>query len=291
MDNFNDLAALYIMNMVDEEASYNPRHGFTVKYDPFTQCDRLFLKNYRLSKDLVQQLIALITPYIEPERRSSSIKLSEKVFLALNFFATGCYQTPIGNNRYVAVSQPTVSRAINCVVEALNHPRILNEWVKFPNNMQKIKQIRNEFFINTSFPGVVGCIDCTHIAIVPPNNQNAEIPEYIYVNRKGYHSLNVQLICDSKLYILSVNAKFPGSTADSHIWNSTTDIKNILEELYRREYKGIYLLGDSGYALRPWLLTPYSETTTNEEEKYNKMQMSTRSIIERCNGVLKARFS
>lgn len=44
------------------------------------------------------------------------------------------------------------------------------------------------------FPGVVGCIDCTHIAIVPPNNQNVEIPEYIYVNRKGYHSLNVQLV-------------------------------------------------------------------------------------------------
>lgn len=50
------------------------------------------------------------------------------------------------------------------------------------------------FFINTQFPGVVGCIDCTHIAIVPPKNQNAEVPEYIYVNRKGYHSLNVQLV-------------------------------------------------------------------------------------------------
>jgi len=81
MDNFNDLAALYILNMVDEEASYNPRYRFTVKNDPFTQCDRLFVKNYRLSKDLVQQLIALITPYIEPERRSSSIKLSEKVIV------------------------------------------------------------------------------------------------------------------------------------------------------------------------------------------------------------------
>jgi len=81
MDNFNDLAALYILNMVDEEAAYNPRHGFTVKYDPFTQCDRLFLKKFRLSKVLVQQLIALITPYIEPERRSSSIKLSEKVIV------------------------------------------------------------------------------------------------------------------------------------------------------------------------------------------------------------------
>lgn len=50
------------------------------------------------------------------------------------------------------------------------------------------------------------------------------------------------------------------------------------------------MLGDSGYALRPWLLTLHSETTTNEEEQYNKMQMSAKSIIKSCNGVLKARF-
>lgn len=50
------------------------------------------------------------------------------------------------------------------------------------------------YFINTSFPGVVGCIDCTHVAIVPPKNQDGDVPEYVYVNRKGYHSLNVQLV-------------------------------------------------------------------------------------------------
>jgi hypothetical protein len=61
----------------------------------------------------------------------------------LNFFATGCYQTPIGNDRYVAVSQSTVSRAINCAVDILNQPEILNKWIKFPNNMQEIIQIRN----------------------------------------------------------------------------------------------------------------------------------------------------
>lgn len=48
--------------------------------------------------------------------------------------------------------------------------------------------------MKTSFPGVVGCIDCTHVAIVPPNSQNDNVPEYVYVNRKGYHSLNVQLV-------------------------------------------------------------------------------------------------
>ena len=40
-----------------------------------------------------------------------------------------------------------------------------------------------------NLPGVVGCIDCTHIAIVKP-----VIDEHLFFNRKGYHSLNVQMV-------------------------------------------------------------------------------------------------
>lgn len=67
-----------------------------------------------------------------------------QIFLALHFFATGCYQRPIGNNRYVAVSQSTVSQAINSVVEALNKPEIINNWIHFPQNLDEINIVRNE---------------------------------------------------------------------------------------------------------------------------------------------------
>lgn len=54
------------------------------------------------------------------------------------------------------------------------------------------------FYRTTGFPGVIGCIDCTHVAIVPPtNNLNLvenQHPEYLYINRKNYHSINVQLV-------------------------------------------------------------------------------------------------
>ncbi|XP_029347880.1 putative nuclease HARBI1 [Acyrthosiphon pisum] len=100
--------------------------------------------------------------------------------------------------------------------------------------MNELSKVRNEFYRETGFPGVIGVIDCTHVSIVPPSsnlnlNENQN-PEHIYVNR------------------------------------------------------------DSGYPLRQWLLTPISNPTTNAEEYFNKRQMSTRSIIERCNGLLKMRF-
>ena len=49
--------------------------------------------------------------------------------------------------------------------------------------------------------------------------------------------------------------------------------------------------GDSGYALRPWLITPISNAEEGTAEcDFNHCQMSARSIVERVNGVLKTRF-
>lgn len=51
-------------------------------------------------------------------------------------------------------------------------------------------------------------------------------------------------------------------------------------------------LGDSGYQLRPWLLIPFEgnpEQGTPEFE-FNQRLKHTRSLIERCIGLLKMRF-
>ena len=58
------------------------------------------------------------------------------------------------------------------------------------------------FYRKYNFPGVIGCIDCTHIAIFPPKKDDPNTPEHLYVNRKGYHSLNVQLV---SMYLMSSN--------------------------------------------------------------------------------------
>ncbi|KAF0745920.1 Uncharacterized protein FWK35_00029855 [Aphis craccivora] len=121
---------------------------------------------------------------------------------------------PVGNSRYTLLSQASVSCCIKEVVSALNNPTIFNSWVKFPNSIRELTAVRQEFYRKTRFPGVIGCLDFTHVDIVPPsknlNLSENRYPEYMYVNRKHYHSINVQLICDSNLKMFNVNALFPG---------------------------------------------------------------------------------
>lgn len=51
------------------------------------------------------------------------------------------------------------------------------------------------------------------------------------------------------------------------------------------------MLGDSGYPLQPWLLTPILNAAPDTPEfRYTERHMTARNCVERCIGVLKGRF-
>jgi len=51
------------------------------------------------------------------------------------------------------------------------------------------------------------------------------------------------------------------------------------------------ILGDTGYGMKEWLMTPiFRNPTQQAERKYNRAHKSTRTIIEFAFGVLKNRF-
>ena len=139
-----------------------------------------------------------------------------------------------------------------------------------------------KFFDFARFPGVLGAIDCTHIAVQSPGGNTPEL----YRNRKGYFSINVQAVCNATLEITDVVARYPGSVHDSTIFCAST----LCGRFERGEITDAYLLGDAGYACKHYLLTPLAATTNVAEERYNRAQIRTRNVIERCFGVLKRRF-
>jgi len=74
----------------------------------------------------------------------------------------------------------------------------------------------------------------------------------------------------------------------THIFN-TSELCSYLERTHRGLVDGL-LLGDSGYACRPFLMTPYINPVERHQRRYNSSHASTRSAIERTFGVWKRRF-
>ena len=103
------------------------------------------------------------------------------------------------------------------------------------------------FYEIANFPGVLGAIDCTHVAIQSPGGEYAEL----YRNRKGYFSINVQAICNSCLEFTNIVARWSGSSHDVTIFGNS----RICAQFESGEITGI-LLGDGGYGCKKYLLTP-----------------------------------
>uniref|UniRef100_A0AAX7SDN9 DDE Tnp4 domain-containing protein n=1 Tax=Astatotilapia calliptera TaxID=8154 RepID=A0AAX7SDN9_ASTCA len=168
----------------------------------------------------------------------------------------------------------TVCRAVRNVTVALK--RLLYPSVVFPGH-------RPTRFIKEGchkIAGVIGCTDGNHIPIIAPS-----VNEGDYVNRKSFHSINVQIICDAANIITNVEAKWPGSVHDSQIFRECT----LSTKFGHGEFTG-YLLGDRGYPCLPYLLTPYPDPEPGPQQRYNLANCRTRARIEMTIGMLKARF-
>ncbi|KAJ8352131.1 hypothetical protein SKAU_G00236070 [Synaphobranchus kaupii] len=156
----------------------------------------------------------------------------------------------------------------------------MDDYVQMPSGARQ-HTVRQRFFEVAEFPDVVGCIDGTHFKIKAPSAyQNA------FVNRKGYHSINAQIVCDHELKMTNCVIKWPGSKHDSFILRQS----NLWAAFEEGTITGM-LLADSGYPLRKWLMTPLLNPANDAEDRYNNAHIKTRNAVERCIGVLKRRWA
>ncbi|KAF2891346.1 hypothetical protein ILUMI_14827, partial [Ignelater luminosus] len=164
---FVAIDTLDVLGGIEEAANRPPRH-FQQRESAFDLPHHRFVKMFRLTKPL----------------------MLKQTTTTLRFYASGSYQFDTASNKHFCMTQSSASRCINEVTEALNQDAVLNRCIRFPRNMNELHDLRH-FYERYEFPGVIGCIDFTHVAIVAPNENDAQHPEHIYVNRKNYLSINV----------------------------------------------------------------------------------------------------
>lgn len=51
----------------------------------------------------------------------------------------------MGGNLFLSVRQGTVSKCIKTIADILNEPDIMHRFIKFPNNMEELKALRERY--------------------------------------------------------------------------------------------------------------------------------------------------
>ncbi|XP_056698511.1 protein ALP1-like [Spinacia oleracea] len=145
------------------------------------------------------------------------------------------------------------------------------------------------------FKNCMGAIDRTHVSARVPLEQ--QIP---YRGKKIEPTMNVMCACSFDMKFTFVMAGWEGTANDSRIFWET--ITNIEQTKFPMPPLRKYYLIDSGYTKMPGFLSPYrgeryhlrdyrgATKPQGPEEIFNYTHSSLRNVIERCFGVLKARF-
>ena len=148
--------------------------------------------------------------------------------------------------------------------------------------------------------GIIGALDGWLVKIKCPNlKQDGVVNPGGYFSRKGFYAINVQVIVDKKKHVLWRRIAARGSEHDSSAFKDSL-LYNLLEEQFLNDdglmhnnsfNNSFYLIGDSAYALRPWILTPYDGAKQESaEDTFNFLHSSCRIQVECTFGEIDARW-
>ncbi|XP_045118007.1 putative nuclease HARBI1 [Portunus trituberculatus] len=238
------------------------RWAFRERKDVLNELDdRELVKRYRLDRAGITFVTDLVRERLKrPTVRNKALSPEMQVIITLRYLATGKMQQCSADD--LGPSQQTISRVISDTLEALSDNAILSLFIRFPVTQLETQRRKEEFLQIAGFPEVIGAIDGTHVRIVAPSEYEAE-----FVNRKRYHSINVQFVFDARYHIIDVVAKWPGSVHDARIL-AQSGLCTIFENGIVPA--GCHLLGDSGYPSKKWLLTPYLRPQPGAQSSYNR---------------------
>ncbi|XP_050516925.1 putative nuclease HARBI1 [Diabrotica virgifera virgifera] len=164
--------------------------------------------------------------------------------------------------------------------------QLLPQYIRWPN-MQNHLRSANVFEARSrGIPGVIGAIDGCHIPIKQPDGNAVD-----FYNRKGFHSIILQGVCDERGVFIDTTIGQPGRMHDARVFR----LSDVYASLTRQNPilpQNLHLIGDSAYPLMNNLMKPYQDNghLTPVQINYNTKLSSIRSVIERAFGLLKVKF-
>lgn len=183
---------------------------------------------------------------------------------------------------------PTVLEAIVDTFKAEVMPPLIeqDEWMK----------VSDTFNTKWNFPHACGALDGKHIPIKAPPNSGS-----LYHNYKGFFSMILLALADADYKFIWVSVAEYGSASDCQVFNES-ELRELVEggELGLPDPEPLpgltenlpyFFLGDDAFALRTWMMKPYSRIGLGHDERIFNYRLSrARRVVENAFGILANRF-
>lgn len=215
---------------------------------------------------------------------------NDQVAIALRRLSSGDSLTTIGNSFRVNLS--TVSHITWRFVEAMEGRGLCH--LSWPSTEMEMEEIKSKFEKIRGLTNCCGAVDSTHILMTFPT---VDPESSVWLDCEKKCSMVLQAIVDPDMRFRDIVTGWPGSVSDDHVLRSSAFFnlteegkklnggKKILpDETMLREY----IVGDTGFPLLPWLLTPYEgEGLSNVQVDFNKRVAATQMVAKRALSRLK----
>lgn len=257
---------------------------------------RSFQNFMRMPPVMFDELVQRLTPRITKQNTNfrPSLEPGLKVAITLRHLASG---TKYHDMQYGwRVPHNTISNIVREVCQAIVDV-YLDEMMTTPTTEAGWRKISEEWYQRWNFPHTIGAIDGKHVACKAPPNTGSE-----YYNYKGFFSVLLFAMVSSDYKFLWVDVNGNGSASDAQVFNNS-ELKEALEadaivgwprpDPLPNDTQDVpyFIVGDDAFALRTYLMKPYSSRhMTREERLFNYRLSRARRVVENAFGILVNRF-
>ncbi|XP_072760759.1 uncharacterized protein [Anoplolepis gracilipes] len=247
-----------------------------------TYTDDQFKEHFRMTRLTFSELLNVVGNHMQGDKSNANISMDKKILFTIWLLSKPESFLAVGDRFDIPTSTGHgIFKSIICALAEL-----MPQYVQWPDAARQA--ISSQVFTERSrgIQNVVGAIDGCHIPIKQPI-QNAND----YFNRKQFHSIILQGVCDHSARFIDVFIGMPGRMHDARVFRNSRLFQMLSDQenpLLREEY----LIGDCAYPLMLNLMTPFRDNghLPVAHVRYNNRLSSIRSIIERAFELLKVKF-
>ena len=176
--------------------------------------EKAFQRHHRFTKEGFGEVLKIFEQAIKDSRKGPQGKFpltpAMELSVALQFLSSGSFQRVAGRTQGLSISHSgkVIRRVLKIIAESSP------AFITMPD-MSELRRSAFELQRRFGIPQVAIGVDGTHIWIQKPSANDPALPDGVipknFYNRKGWVSLNIQMVGDGFGYIRDLDPRWPGS--------------------------------------------------------------------------------